>query len=211
MREIGLFLKSLISHWAARVTGGVLVALMFVAERVGEVVIPKWTIALFVSVVGITWAAFLTWKDERTKTEQERERVRQLEGQLQHEREVATREPVIEVRDDVYWLLATAATRGLRQNYVRDASGAQCNALWIGETPIYLRDTQWFYDLVSYAVNRALFRIERGPGTLAIYHLSEQASATLRDGRRRRRPIVKPDGVLHEARSGQPVETPLPD
>lgn len=208
MGEFILFLKRVSTHWGTLVTGGFLVGAMFVAERLAGVVFPKWTIGLYISAA-VTWASFLTWKEERAKARTEAERVGELERKLQEEREEAANTPIRWIQHDYYWLLTMVESFGVRRAWIeRDAGGARSNPIWIGEIPIFSRDTQWLTDLVRAAEQRGLLRGEPMPGSSIVYRLTPESERILRVERQRKREVVAPSGPLADALSGDPLGTP---
>ncbi len=62
------FLAAVVSHWVVLVTGSVLTALVFVAERWRP--LPRGPIVIAFVWVFLGWAAFLTWRDERQRLDE---------------------------------------------------------------------------------------------------------------------------------------------
>ena len=66
MPEFLLFLRVLMRHWAALVTGSALIGLLQVAERARWFAVPGWGYVL-IAGSAIVPSAFRTWRDGETR------------------------------------------------------------------------------------------------------------------------------------------------
>ncbi len=91
MVEISEFINSVFAHWLALVTGGILVALVFVVEKLTNWKPPR-SVYVGLLLVALLPASFLAWRDEHRKWQMTIVELANREGQNEHlRRESANR------------------------------------------------------------------------------------------------------------------------
>jgi len=68
MRELGVYMRSLLNHWVAWGTGSFLVLVLWILDSVYHWKIPKWALLAFL-VVGLLVSSFQAWSDEYRENE----------------------------------------------------------------------------------------------------------------------------------------------
>jgi hypothetical protein len=72
LREIGLFVWSVLTHWQALATGGIITGLLLVAEMVFDWPLSRQAFIVVVVVVFLLAAFFFAWRDEYRTVQAER-------------------------------------------------------------------------------------------------------------------------------------------
>lgn len=203
MTEIGLFARALKRHWVPLLTGSLLAAAFWIVGDSSRLTPPLW-FRVVVAVLALVPAAFLAWRDEHRRADASERELRELKA-------AADSVSIPRVTDELYWLLGVCHQQGLRRKMVYpNVGGAKDFPTWIGDNPIYSQGGEWFYQLVSDAIERGWLESKDVPGGVTSYQLTAEAAKILEVSRRQERAFVAPAGRLVDARSGEPVTVSMP-
>jgi hypothetical protein len=177
------YLRAVLGNVKTYLTGGAPIALIFLADRVFHISVPRWC-EILVAALAVLVAPFSAWKKEH-------EARGAAEKALNEAHDEAWLVP--DVSADQQWLLAVIRKYGLRRKMhpKRDGTG-NVNSLWIGVTPIDFDKSRWFYDeLVASTRERGLIDFEGG-----IYHPTDEGERVLDETKRRKRPPEQPRTLI---------------
>jgi hypothetical protein len=202
--DVAAFVRAVGRHWGSLLTGGVLVAALWVAQGAKWVTLAP-AFYVIAAAVALLPATFLAWRDEHRAAEDRRRDVERLEAHTRIQAEALENEVVRDVANDLYWLLDVAQRRGLRREHVpHNHTGANLYALWVGDRPVSHAKSRWLYELVNKAVGQGLVSQENMAGGLATIRLPHESGRILDVERRRKRTVGDAPGELFDARDGAP-------
>jgi len=191
MRDLVRFARAVGREWRALLTGGTLIAVLFLVERAGAVAVPRWVL---IGIAGLAFlaAVFRTWRAEWLGRLAAEQRLKDLENALQQEEALA-----IQISDEEFWLLTRVARHGLRRQH--DIQGS---LLWLDEKPISYDESRWFYDLVDVALKHGHLKLDFQDGRI---HLpSTDARRAIEVGTKKDRRAAQPK-ILVDANTGETI------
>jgi hypothetical protein len=202
LEELRAFAAALWRHAKVLITSGAL-AVVLLALQAWGLAVPRLVVQLAILLCPIP-AAFLAWRDQRRARLASEATIAECEARFAEFTESVSRESIRRVNDQQFWVLAMAAEYGMRREPHTDVAGATAGSIWIGDTPIYHRDSRWLYDLVQSMQGSGLLEYVGGVG-VQYYNIPAASERIVRVERIRGRRVGSPPGQLYDARTGQPV------
>lgn len=197
LRNLGLFLRSVVRHGTLLLTSSLLsVALAFWEHREERSV----HMPIYATIVALAflYATFAAWQDEARRADK-------AEGSLAQMRSADAGLVKRHMTEPQFWLLSLVQEHGARREMFTSAIEGTRSTVFLWNSPISKSKTRWFYDLVDDAVKSGLLALTEG-GVVKTYSVPVEVETSLAAHRRLGRSIEVPKETLYDVRTGQPVE-----